>query len=122
MKKILFAVVCLFVVSLTVSGQRLNQRSPEESAKQLTERMTTELNLTSEQVVQIDSINLVFAKAQAKLIERANGDFASVWEDMRKLNALRTEAYEKVLTDEQMLAYQKMMEDRRRNRPGREGN
>jgi len=84
--------------------------------------MKTELNLTPEQIAPIDSINLVFAKAQAKLIEKANGDFASVREDMQKLNALRLEAYGKVLTDEQMEAYKKLMEERMRNRGNRGGN
>jgi len=115
MKKFLFAIVCFLVVSLTVSAQRDGNRlSPEESAKRMTERMTTELNLTPEQVVPIDSINLVFAKAQAQLRENANGDFASIREDMRKLGALRLEAYEKILTDEQIQAYQKIMEERQR--------
>jgi len=121
MKKILFVIACLFIVSLTASAQRV-QRSPEENAKRMTELMTTELNLTPEQVAPIDSINLVFAKAQAKLMEKANGDFASVREDMQKLNALRVAEYAKILTDEQLQSYQKMMEERRKNRPPREGN
>jgi len=117
MKKILFAIACLFVVSGTMFAQRgNNQRTPEENATRMTERMKTELNLTPEQIAPVDSINLVFAKAQAKLMEKANGDFASVREDMQKLNALRIEAYEKVLTDEQIIAYKKMMADRMRNR------
>jgi hypothetical protein len=113
MKKFLLATVCLFIVTLAVSAQRPNQGTPEENAKRNTERMKTELNLTPEQVAPVDSINLVFAKAQAKLIEKANGDFASVREDMQKLNALRSEAYEKVLTKEQLASYKKIQEARR---------
>ena len=119
MKKFSIAIVCLFIVSSTVFAQRPSPRSPEENARQTTEWMKTELDLTPEQVVPIDSINLVFAQAQAILFERANGDFASVREDMQKLNALRLEAYEKILTDEQMQAYRKLMEERRRNRGNR---
>jgi len=119
MRKILLVVACLLVVSATMFAQRgNNQRTPEENAKRTTERMTTELNLTPEQVAPVDSINLVFAKAQAKLIEKANGDFASVRDDMLKLNALRLEAYGKVLTTEQIEAYKKMLADRTRNRGG----
>ena len=117
MKKYLLAIVCLFFVSSIGFAQRPNQGTPEENAKRTTEWMKTELALTPEQVVPIDSINLVFAKAQAVLFERANGDFASVREDMQKLNALRSEAYEKFLTPEQMEAYRKLMEERR-NRGG----
>ena len=115
MRKSLFAIVCLLLVSSVAFAQRPN-RSPEENAKQTTEWMKTELNLTPEQVAPIDSINLVFAQAQALLFERANGDFASLREDMRKLNALRLEAYEKILTEEQLEAYKKLMEERLRNR------
>jgi len=122
MKRFFLAIVCVLVVSLSVSaqpGRGGNQRTPEERAKQMTERMTTELKLTPEQVAPVDSINLVFAQAQAKLFEKANGDFASVREDMQKLDALRLEAYGKVLTQDQLDAYKKMMEERMRNRGGR---
>ena len=122
MKRILLAIACLLVVSATIFAQPGNRRTPEENAKRMTERMTTELNLTPEQVAPVDSINLVFAKAQAKLMENANGDFASIRDDMRKLSALRVEAYEKVLTDEQIEAYKKMMADRMRNRGGQGDN
>jgi len=80
--------------------------------------MKDSLALTPAQIAPVDSINLVFAKAQAKLMENANGDFTSVRADMQKLNALRLEAYEKVLTDEQIEAYKKMMAGRMRNRGG----
>ena len=121
MKRFLFVSVCLLLTSVVISAQpgqggNRPQRSPEENAKRMTERMTTALNLTADQVAPVDSINLVFAKAQAKLIENANGDFSSVREDMRKLGALRLEAYEKVLTNDQLEAYKKMMADRMRNR------
>ena len=119
MKKLLFVIVCLFVVLATVSAQQREMPTPEESAKRMTESMKTELNLSAAQVAPVDSINLVFAKAQAKLFEKANGDFASIREDMQKLNALRIEAYEKFLTDEQLQAYKKMMEERMRNRGNR---
>jgi len=124
MKKILFAIICLFALTLTVSAQPGggNRRSPEESAKRMTDMMKTELNLTPSQVAPVDSINLVFAQAQAKLFEKANGDRDSIREDMQKLNALRLEAYGKVLTQEQLDAYKKMMEERMRNRGNGGGN
>jgi LAS superfamily LD-carboxypeptidase LdcB len=120
MKKFLFVSVCLLAFSVVAFSQQREQRTPEENAKRMTERMTTELKLTQQQIAPVDSINLVFAKAQAKLFEKANGDRASVRDDMQKLNALRLEAYEKVLTKEQMDAYKKMMEDMR-NRGGNRG-
>jgi len=118
MKRLFFAISCLFIVALAVSAQPGGNRTPEESAKRMTDMMTTSLNLTPQQVAPVDSINLVFAKAQAALREKANGDFSSIREDMQKLNALRLDAYSKVLTDEQLQAYKKMMEERQRNRGG----
>jgi len=116
MKKLLFVIVCLFVISGIAFAQRGNNRTPEENAKRMTEQMKDSLGLTPAQIAPVDSINLVFAKAQAKLMEKANGDFSSIREDMQKLSALRIEAYEKVLTDEQIEAYKKMMARRMRNR------
>jgi hypothetical protein len=121
MKKFVLAMVCMAMISVTGFAQQNGQRTPEEMAKRMTERMKTELNLTDQQVVSVDSINLVFAQAQAKLRESANGDFSSIREAMQKLNALRLEAYEKVLTTEQLDAYKKMMEERMRNRGNRGG-
>jgi len=124
MKRFFLAIVCVLVVSLTVSAQQGrggNQRTPEENAKRQTERMTTDLKLTPEQVAPVDSINLVFAQARAKLIEKANGDFASVRDDMQKLSALQLEAYGKVLTDDQLATYKKQMEERRQRGPGGQG-
>jgi len=118
MKKVLFAIICLFALTLTVSAQPGggNRRTPEENAKRMTDMMKTELNLTPAQVTPVDSINLVFAQAQAKLFEKANGDRDALRDDMQKLNVLRLEAYGKVLTQEQLDAYKKMMEERMRNR------
>jgi len=121
MKKVFFAIICVFAASMAVSaqqGQGGNRPTPEESAKRMTEMMTKELNLTADQVTPVDSINLVFSKAQAKLRESANGDFSSMRENMQKLNALRLEAYEKVLTKDQLDTYKKLMEERMRNRGG----
>jgi len=122
MKKLLFAFVCL-CVALTVSAQQGggNQRTPEENAKRTTERMKSDLNLTPEQVAPVDSVNLVFAQARAKLIEKANGDRASIRDDMQKLNALQLEAYGKVLTADQLATYKKQMEDRRQKAQGGQG-
>jgi LAS superfamily LD-carboxypeptidase LdcB len=118
MKKFLFVAVCLFVVSVSIYAQQRNRRSPEESAKRMTDWMTSELKLTQEQIVPVDSINLVFAKAQAKLIEAANGDFNSVRESMQKLNEEREKAYAKFLTKEQLEAFKKLYQERMRNRGG----
>lgn len=128
MRKILFVFVCLFV-SLSVFAQQGNRGAgnrgtPEENARRTTEWMKTELNLTDRQVAPVDSINLVYARAQARLIESANGDFASIREAMQKINTDRIAAYEKVLTREQVETYRTRAPQQRQggNRPGGGGN
>ena len=118
MKKIVFVFTCLFIVStLTVSAQQRQRRTPEESAKQTTEWMKTELKLTAKQVAPVDSINLVYAKAVAKLRDSASGgDFASMREPMQKLEDQRVKSFEKILTKEQLEGYKKQAAERR---PGR---
>lgn len=118
MKRFLLVAVCLLVVSVSIFAQQGNRRSPEENAKRTTEWMSSELKLTPEQITPVDSINLVFAKAQAKLFETANGDFSSVREAMQKLNEEREKAYAKFLTKEQLEAYKKLYQERMRNRGG----
>ena len=120
MRKILFLFVSLFIVALSVSAQP-GQRggTPEENAKRNTEQMKTSLNLTPAQIAPVDSINLVYAKALAKLWESSSGDFASMREPMQKLQADQLKAFEKVLTDEQLQAYRKSLEERQRNRGNR---
>jgi len=124
MKKILFGFVCLLVLSFTVSAQpgqggNRQQRTPEESAKQYTETLKTQLNLTARQVAPVDSVNLVYAKESAKMRENASGDFASMREPMQKLEDQRVAAFAKILTDEQVQAYKKYLADRpQRGGPG----
>ena len=122
MKKMFLGFVCLLVLSFTVSaqpGQGRQQRSPEESAKQYTETLKTQLNLTAKQVAPVDSVNLIYAKAAAKLREESQGNFSSMRESMQKLEDQRTTAFAKILTDEQLQAYKKYLADRpQRGAPG----
>ena len=124
MKKNLLLIVCLFVVSVAVSAQQgqrgQGQRmTPEESAKQTTEWMKTELKLTAQQVTSVETVNLDIAKEQAKLRESANGDFASMREAVQKLEEKRVAAFEKILTKEQLESYKKLAAERQQR--GRQG-
>jgi Spy/CpxP family protein refolding chaperone len=122
MKKFVFvAVLLLSMTTLTFAqfpggGTPL---SPEESAKRNTERMTTDLKLTPDQVAKVDSLNLVFAKRQTALFEKAQGgDRSQMRDEMQKLNTEREAAYAKVLTKDQLETYKKLQQERRGNRGG----
>ena len=119
MKKVLFVIICLSVVSVTVfAQQRGTRRTPEESAKQTTEQLKTELKLTAKQIAPVDSINLVYAKAVAKLRENSTGDFASMREPMQKLEEQREKAFVKILTKEQLEGYKKWVAERPQRQRG----
>jgi hypothetical protein len=112
MKKILFVIVCVCMISVVAFSQQ--RRSPEEMASQTTEWMKTELKLTADQATKVEAINKAMAKERSALIEKAGGDFSSVRDDMQKLNDKTVEEFKKVLTKEQLEAYQKQAAERRR--------
>ena len=119
MRKVLFGFICLLALSFSVSAQQgggqRQQRTPEESAKQYTETLKTELKLTAAQVASVEAANLAFFKESAKMRESlagggGGGDMTAMREASQKLQTQRTEAFKKVLTNEQMQAYQKYLE------------
>ncbi|MDR3219295.1 MAG: hypothetical protein LBU22_10060 [Dysgonamonadaceae bacterium] len=122
MKKIVLTAVLLLSMSALIFAQQPrggNRSTPEETAKRTTEWMTGELKLTPEQVVKVDSINLVFAKKQAEQFQRGGqgGDRETRMAAFQKLNSEKEVALEAVLSKEQMDAYKKALETRG-NRPG----
>jgi hypothetical protein len=123
-KMILMAVLLLSITSLiqAQSPGRGNQPTPEESAKRQTEWMTTDLSLTKEQVVVVDSINLVFAKLQSELFQKASGgDRSQLRDAFQKLASDKEKELGKVLSKEQLEAYRKSLEKQRANRGNRGG-
>jgi len=126
MKKIILGFICLLILSFTVSAQpgqggNRQQRSPEENAKQYTETLKTELKLTTAQVAPVEADNLVYAKEAAKLRENSRGDFSSMRESLQKLEKQRIEAFKKVLTADQVKAYEKFLESRPQRGQGQRG-
>jgi Spy/CpxP family protein refolding chaperone len=125
MKK--FILFTVFLLSSTLifaqaprgGGQR---SSPEEIAKRNTEWMTKDLKLTPEQVAPVDSINLLYAKAQQALFQSNVSDREKLREAFTALNGEKEKAFEKVLTKDQFEQYKKKVAemtertDRRRQR------
>jgi Spy/CpxP family protein refolding chaperone len=127
MKKTTFLAFLLLATTLVFAqrpegGRRTDggrgQFSAEEIAKRNTDWMTKDLNLTEEQIAPVDSINLLYAKAQVVLFQSATGDRDAIREAIRELGVKKEEALSAVLTDEQLDLYKKKMSERgnRRNR------
>jgi hypothetical protein len=116
--------ICLSLPAQTPQGGRQRGEgrrfAAEEMAKRTTEWMTAELNLTAEQTAPVDSINLLFAKAQQILFQSAEGDREKLRESMPALNQEKEKALSAVLTEEQLELYRKkvteMAQNRRRQR------
>jgi phage I-like protein len=109
-KKVLAFMLLFAAVSIVaVFAQRPNV-TPEQRAKAMTERMKKQLNLTDDQVVKLDSINLQFAQEQMKARESGN----DVREAMRAASEKYTATLKGILTPDQFQQWQdarkKMME------------
>jgi Spy/CpxP family protein refolding chaperone len=119
MRTFILLIACMFAIVCT-SAQEGRRLSPEETAQHLTEWMTTELKLTGEQQAPVDSINLLFARAQQILFQSANGDRDKIREAMTALNQEKEKALADVLTPEQLDDFKKksaeMISNRRRQR------
>ncbi|MBB3186366.1 DUF4890 domain-containing protein [Microbacter margulisiae] len=78
-----------------------SQLTPEQRAKQMTERMKKQLNLTDDQVAKIDSVNLKFAQDMMKA--RESGDMRSA---MRTCIEEQNTALKAILTPDQMKTWE----------------
>jgi len=114
MKKIgILFVIALFYVGVGFSqppqgGQRMTL---EERAQKTTEWMTKELDLTKEQIELVNSVNLVFAKAQQAYIQAVDGDRDKIREAMLALGKEKEEALSKILTEEQLEKYKAKVQE-----------
>ncbi|GBU07943.1 hypothetical protein AwDysgo_12740 [Bacteroidales bacterium] len=120
MKKIsLFALILVLSLAFMQAQNRSggSRMTVEERAKSITTWMTTELELRDDQIVAVDSINLLFTKTQQILFQSANGDRDKIRESMSGLEKQKEEALAKVLSDKQLTTYKekaaKLLEERR---------
>ena len=125
MKKILLLTIVLLSSAFLYAQDGRQRMTVEERAKATTEWMKTELKLTAGQVAPVDSVNLLFTKAQQMLFQSAEGDRSKLMEQMTALEKEKETALSKVLTSEQLEAYKKknqeMMQNRRRPGGGQGG-
>ena len=116
---LMLCVLCLSAQNR--QGSNRNRMTVEERAKQTTEWMKEALDLTSEQVAPVDSINLLYVKAQQVLFQSSEGDRSKIREALVELEAKKVESLKTVLTAEQLETYKKKSEEMRtrgRNRSG----
>ena len=123
MKKIGILLLVVFYANVVFpqpppgGGRRL---TVEERAQKNTEWMTQELNLTQEQIVLVDSVNLLFAKVQQSYFQAVDGDWDKVREAMVTLGKEKENAFSKILTEEQLKNYKAKIQEMTNNRGSRE--
>lgn len=120
MKQLNVLAITLFLLSATIiKAQGSRETRPmtvEDRAHVITEWMTQELQLTPNQVVAVDSINLLFTKAQQIILQSAEGNREKIREMMMALEHEKETSLAKVLTENQLSLYKKKRDEMMLNR------
>lgn len=119
---LIFAVLTLLTLQAQRPGGSRGGGSPEERAAAMTERMSTELDLSAAQSEKIKGVNLEFAQKmqEKRAAARASGDRESMRELMKVMREEQAVALKKYLTTEQIEKWDKIQAERpNRGAPGR---
>jgi len=119
MKKIeLLMFIMLLNIGFVVAqpSGRGSKLTVEEWAKRTTAWMEKELDLTQDQIAPIDSINLLFTKAQQAYIQSVDsGDRDKIREAMTRLEQEKELSLSKILTPQQLETYKVKVQEMRDN-------
>ena len=91
------------------STQTNTDISAEEMAEKQTAQMVERLNLTPEQETTISAVNLRYAQEMKTIAQQ--GRSISTMRDMRAMNQRKTAEMEVLLSEEQFVEYEKMVEE-----------
>lgn len=97
-------------ISTFAQGQRL---SPEEQAVRQTERMVKKLDLSEDQKVKVEEINLRYANKMKAEKERNQGNREAMRTIMQAMRKDQMAEMESVLTDKQFKKFKKMASKKR---------
>jgi protein CpxP len=116
-----FAMMFMLIVGVckTVNAQPPQPPSPEEMAKSETDWMKTSLKLTGVQLPKIEAINVKYAKKMGEIFQKGpEGDFSVMEKKMNEMEGQKRSEFQTILTPEQLKIYDKVVAERRANRPG----
>lgn len=120
MKKLMIASCLLVMISLSIfaqQGKSVEKPNMEERAKQMTEKIVTELELTESQKNQVLAINLDYAKKKEAEMEARKAAMES-----RKKGQEEHEAkIQAVLTETQKAKWVELKDERKEHQKGRPG-
>jgi biopolymer transport protein ExbD len=108
----------LAAVLTFASAVCMAQPDPKEMVTRQMESYKSQLTLTAEQTPKVEAILLAQMEKRGKMFEQGqNGDRETMMANMRKMEEENAAKFKEVLTADQFAKYQKMMEERRANRP-----
>jgi Spy/CpxP family protein refolding chaperone len=123
--KIYFIATLMFACLSTALAQAPNgqqpRMNPEEMAKVLTDRMTTEIKLNDKQKTEVSDINLKYAKKMMEIFQENQGNWEVIRTKMDESRAMKNNEMKAILTAEQYKLYEEFMKkwlEERRKRMG----
>ena len=102
----LLTVVAVILISQASSGQ--HRITPEERAQRLTERMKTELSLTTKQVQKVYELNLRYDKKIEKARRDNFDNRVKMRENMKSFSIEKDKEMKRILSKKQYKKYQDM--------------
>ncbi len=120
MKKLIIASGLMVMISLSTyaqQGKGGEKPNPDERAKQMTERLATELELNEAQKKQVLAINMEYAKKREAEMEARKAEM-----EARKKERQDQEAkIQAILTEDQKAKWVELKDERKEYRKGRPG-
>jgi|PlaIllAssembly_1097288.scaffolds.fasta_scaffold1106179_1 periplasmic protein CpxP/Spy len=120
MKKLIIASSLMVMISLSTfaqQGKGGEKPNPEERAKQMTERLATELELNEAQKNQVLAINMEYAKKREAEMEAMKAEM----EARKKAQQEHEAKIQAVLTETQKAKWVELKDERKEHHKGRPG-
>ena len=119
MKKILTIALALFLGFGAVAQDKSHKdKTPEEKARMMTEKMQEKLDLTKDQYNKVYQLNLETAKQMQQMREQRNEDKEANRAQMKQFRAEREAKLNAVLTAEQQQKLEAMKAERKKKHHG----
>lgn len=119
--KILAIIALLLTFSFAANAQRGDRQAPEpeEMAERQTAGMVEHLSLDENQAVQVAAINLTYANKMKEAHENNEGDREAMKEIRATIDAEKAAELKLLLTEEQFIAFEKMLAEKGNERKGK---
>ncbi|MDY0286916.1 MAG: hypothetical protein WC151_12795 [Bacteroidales bacterium] len=96
-----FIAVLILIVPFIAFAQGKYQMDPEEKAQQMTKHMYAELDLSKDQMKEVEKINLDHATQMDNVYQEMQGLREKKFDEMKKLRTEHEAQLQKVLTEDQ---------------------